>query len=142
MYPTFKSGEQILAEKASIKFKSIKRSDIIIFKGITNKNILVVKRVVGLPGETIQFKNSKVYINNELLKEDYLASNTSTVDGKFLKNNIEYKIPIDSYVVLGDNRSGSTDSRDWGFLKKEDVVGKSFLVYFPLSDIKLVINPK
>ena len=142
MYPTFKSGEQILAEKASIKFESIKRSDIIIFKGITNKNILVVKRVVGLPGETIQFKNSKVYINNELLKEDYLASNTSTVDGKFLKNNIEYKIPIDSYVVLGDNRSGSTDSRDWGFLKKEDVVGKSFLVYFPLSDIKLVINPK
>src|SRR3990167_5041170 len=68
MYPTFKSGEQILAEKASIKFESIKRSDIIIFKGITNKNILVVKRVVGLPGETIQFKNSKVYINNELLK--------------------------------------------------------------------------
>ena len=128
MYPTFKSGEQILAEKASIKFESIKRSDIIIFKGITNKNILVVKRVVGLPGETIQFKNSKVYINNELLKEDYLASNISTVDGKFLKNNIEYKIPADSYVVLGDNRSGSTDSRDWGFLKKEDVVGKLTLL--------------
>ncbi len=142
MTPSFKNGEQILAEKVSIKFEGIKRDDIIIFKGETNKNILVIKRVIGLPGETIQFKDSKVFINNSALKEDYLSANTLTIEGKILKNDIEYKIPSDSYVVLGDNRSSSTDSRDWGFLRKEDIIGKAFLVYFPLTDIKLVINPK
>ena len=109
---------------------------------LANKNILVIKRVIGLPGETIQFKDSKVFINNSALKEDYLSANTLTIEGKILKNDIEYKIPSDSYVVLGDNRSSSTDSRDWGFLRKEDIIGKAFLVYFPLTDIKLVINPK
>ncbi len=142
MSPTFKTGEQILAEKVSIKFEDIKRNDIVIFKGETNKNILVIKRVIGLPGETMQLKDSKVYINGNILKEGYLASNTLTSEGKILKSGLDYKIPSDSYVVLGDNRSSSTDSRDWGFLKKEDIIGKVFLVYFPLADIKLVTNPK
>lgn len=142
MYPTFKNGEQILAEKISIKFEDIKRTDIIIFKGETNKNILVIKRIIGLPGEIIQLKNSGVYINGSILNEAYLTPNTLTAEGKVLKNGVEYKIPSDSYVVLGDNRKSSTDSRDWGYIKKEDIVGKAFLVYFPLSEIKLVTNPK
>lgn len=155
MAPTIKSGEYIFANKA-VDFK---RGDILVFKFPKNTNIKFVKRLIGLPGETIEIKNKILYINNkptkatkleiknidklirkkfhkntlELLKvktgekehEILLAKNIP-----YLKNSNKVKIPEDHYFVLGDNRDFSSDSRVWGFVPKENIVGVAkFIIY-------------
>lgn len=138
MYPNFHDKEQMLAEKLSTKFIDIKRGEVIIFKHPLEKDRLLIKRVIGLPGETIRISNGLVYINDKFLDEPYLAPGTKTQQEQAFQEGLEYKIPDDSYVVLGDNRLKSTDSREWGFLSKDLIVGRAVLVYYPINRIKLV----
>jgi signal peptidase I len=138
MYPTFKDKEQILAEKLTIKYKDPTRSEVAIFNSPQNKDVLLIKRVIGLPGDTFMIKDGSVYINGSLLKEPYLTSGTKTEGNIELKEGVEYKIPADQYVMLGDNRSVSTDSRYWGMIKKETILGRGFLIYYPTQDFKLL----
>jgi signal peptidase I len=116
MLPTFQDGEQIIAEKVSVRFEPLKRSDIAIFKHPANPDKLVIKRVVGLPGDSFELISGKVFIDGQNLSETYLTVNMITQGGKFIKENTEYKIPSDSYIFLGDNRLNSR-SRDWGLKK-------------------------
>ena len=138
MFPTFKDKEQIIAEKASLEFKPIERGEIIIFKSPREPSRLLIKRVVGLPGENIMIKDGKVLINGEILSEDYLINAVKTEDGNSLREGVEYKIVDDSYVLLGDNRAKSNDSRDYGAVKRELLVGRGLFVYYPLSSMRLI----
>jgi signal peptidase I len=138
MLPNFHDGEQIIAEKVTVKFENLKRDDIVIFEHPTNPDRLVIKRVIGLPGETIELENGKVFIDGKMLNEPYLTTETKTLTGNYIKDNVAYKIPADSYIFLGDNRTNSTDSRDWGPINKSLVVGKAFLVYYPFNELGLV----
>ena len=138
MSPNFHDKEQMLAEKLSTKFIELKRGEILIFKHPLELDRLLIKRVVGLPGETIRISNGLVYINDRVLDEPYLAPDTKTQQEQALQEGLEYKIPSDSYVVMGDNRPKSTDSREWGFLSKDLIVGRAVLVYYPTNRIKLV----
>ncbi|NMB91545.1 signal peptidase I [candidate division WWE3 bacterium] len=137
MYPTFHDKEQIIAEKLSIKMKGVKRGEVLIFEHPSEKGRLLIKRLIGLPGETIKIQNGKVFIDNVELKEPYL-SNVETEGQSFLEEGIEYEIPKDSYVMMGDNRPKSTDSREWGYVKKELIVGRGVVVYYPISRIRLI----
>ncbi|MFZ2664596.1 MAG: signal peptidase I [Patescibacteria group bacterium] len=137
MYPTFYDKEQIIAEKLSVKIKDLKRGEIIIFEHPSEEGRLLIKRLIGLPGETIKIKNGKVFINNTELEEPYL-NNVKTEGQNFLKDDIEYEIPENSYVMMGDNRLKSTDSREWGYVKKDLIVGRGVVVYYPLNRIRLV----
>lgn len=139
MYPTFYDKEQIIAEKLSIKVKDLKRGEILIFEHPFEKGRLLIKRLTGLPGETIRIRGGKVFINNVALEEPYL-DNITTEGQSFLKEGLEYKIPENAYVMMGDNRIKSTDSREWGFVKKDLIVGRGVLVYYPLNRIRLVRN--
>lgn len=138
MLPNFHDGEQIVAEKVTVKFENLKRNDIVIFQHPTNPDKLVIKRVIGLPGETMELQNGKILIDGKILDEPYLAEETRTLTGNYIKENVVYTIPADSYIFLGDNRSNSSDSRDWGPISKNNIVGKAFLVYYPFNELGLV----
>lgn len=140
MYPNFHDKEQMLAEKLSTKFIELKRDEIIIFKHPLEKGRLLIKRIIGLPGETIRISNGLVYINDRVLDEPYLAPDTKTQQEQAFQEGLEYKIPGNSYVVMGDNRQKSTDSREWGVLSKDLIVGRAVLVYYPINSIRLIEN--
>jgi signal peptidase I len=138
MYPTIKDKEQLLAEKITIKYQNPKRGEIVIISHPTEPGVLLVKRIVGLPGETIMMKDGYVYIDGKVESEAYLPDNTKTFGNLALRDNTEYKIADNTYVVLGDNRGKSTDSRYWGAISKSAIVGHAWLVYYPLSHFRFI----
>jgi signal peptidase I len=138
MFPNFHDKDQVLAERLSTKFVEVLRGEVVIFKHPQDPNKLLIKRVVGLPGEKIRLSNGLVYINDIALDEPYLALGVKTSQEQFFQEGIEYKIPSDSYVMLGDNRPKSTDSREWGYVSKDTIVGRAVLIYYPIQRIKLI----
>ncbi len=138
MLPNFHDKEQIIAEKLSVNLMNIERGDVIIFKNPHENNRLLIKRIIGLPEEKIQILEGLVYINGEKLNEDYLTPGTTTKGKRILEEGPEYKIPKDSYVVMGDNRNESNDSREWGYIKTENIVGRTVLVYYPLKNFRFI----
>lgn len=94
-----------------------------------------VKRIIGLPGDIVDIKNSKVYVNGEMINEPYLVNQNIT---NITSSNIKfpYTVPSNQYFVLGDNRQNSNDSRQWGTVPYENIIGKAMFVYFPISNIK------
>lgn len=135
MNPNYLDGDIIVVDKISYKFSKIKRGDIISLNYIDSKNL--IKRVIGIPGDYIEFKNNELYINDTCMKETYL---TNVTNKNFLLKDLGYdKIPDDMYFVVGDNRENSLDSRDLkvGLIKKEQIIGKVRFRIWPLNRIKL-----
>jgi signal peptidase I len=98
--------------------------------------------VIGVAGDNVMVKDGNVYLNNQLLDEGkFLASDIKSYAGAFLKEGEPVTVPPGEYFVMGDNRSYSSDSREWGFVPQANLIGESFLVYWPVSDIKFVSNP-
>jgi signal peptidase I len=133
MEPTLKVGDKVLVNKLSYDFHGIHRGDVIVFKkppddyspGITD----LIKRVIGLPGETIWGQGGYVYIDGSKLNEPWLPKGTLT------SNFPHTYIPKGEYFVMGDNRGNSADSRDIGPIAKKLIIGRAFLVVWPLSRI-------
>lgn len=140
MVPNFHDKEQLIVEKISIKFNPPKRGEVLIFKYPITKSHLVIKRVVGVPNDTVLFSQGMLYINGEKFNEPYLVSGTPTYEGAKLRDGIDYKIPENEYLMLGDNRAQSTDSRTWGFLSSNLIVGRVFVVYYPFKDFRFGDN--
>lgn len=111
MLNNLKENDIVIIDKTK---KIFDRFDIVVLKN--EEDELVVKRIIGLPGESIGCEDGKVYINENILKETYISSKTSTFSIQ--------KIPKDKYFVMGDNRSNSIDSRDYGTVKVEKIIGK------------------
>ena len=129
MSPTFENSEVIIIDKLTHKFINLKRGEIISFYHEDSK--LLIKRIIGLPGEYIEIKNNKIYINNEEISDYVKGVNTNN----FKLEDIGYnKIPNDMYFVMGDNRNDSLDSRDSrvGLVKKSDIIGKSLIRLWPI----------
>ena len=138
MYPTFKDKEQIIAEKVSVKLKELERGEIIIVKSPKDNSRLLIKRVIGLPGERIMVNGGKVFINGGELYEPYLAEGASTYEGALVKEGLEYQIALGSYFLLGDNREQSSDSREYGTFPNELIVGRGVVVYYPLENFRFI----
>lgn len=142
MYPTFIDKEYVLTNLFILKFEKPKRGDVIVFKAPNNKEKDYIKRVIGIPGDTISLNDNNVYLNNRKLDESaYLKDEVKTYAGSFLTIGGEITVPQNQYFVLGDNRSASSDSREWGFVKESEIIGKSFVVYWPPNSLKVVKNP-
>lgn len=119
MQPTLLDKEKITVDKLGYKIFGIKRYDIIIFRGSSSK---VIKRVIGLPGERVEYLEGNLYINGKIIEEPFL--NESTITKNFNSANIgEYTIPKDSYFVVGDNRGISIDSRKYGSVQIQAIIG-------------------
>jgi signal peptidase I len=131
MFPTYLDGEFLLTDKISYRFNPPARGDVIVFKAPVNEEDDYIKRIIGLPGDKVSIKNGRVYINDKILEEPYLPENLRTEGGFFLQNNKEVVVPEDNFFVLGDNRTYSSDSRAWGFVPKQNIIGKAWFVYWP-----------
>ncbi|MDZ4994759.1 signal peptidase I [Clostridium perfringens] len=130
MEPTLFPNDLILVTKV-YNTNNLKRGDIIVFKSNELDEILI-KRLIGLPGDLIEFKNSSIYVNSKKLDENYLKE-PYNFEGSF-------KVPDNAFFFLGDNRNNSFDSRYWKnpFILKDDIIGKAQFVIYPISHIKLL----
>lgn len=133
MYPTLKDGEVLILNKFHYRFNDVKREDIISLKYADTKYL--IKRVIGLPGEKIEIIDNKLYINDIEYKEEYLSEDLNYQDFKLSDLNYSV-IPEDMYLVLGDNRENSLDSRKIGLIKREDINGKISFRFWPLNKLK------
>ena len=123
MNNTLKNKDIMILDKISYRFQEIERFDIVVIK---KGNDYLIKRVIGMPGETVEYKNNKLYINGKNIDEKFIHEKTND----FI---MEEKIPDDCYFVVGDNRPVSNDSRYIGVINKKDILGKTSLVIFPFS---------
>ncbi len=143
MYPNFHDGEFLLTDKLTYKFRQPQRGDVVVFTAPpaarcpVGLNCDFIKRVIALPGERIKIDNRKIYINGQRLVEPYLSPEIITNSGStiksFLPESLEQTVPPNSYLMMGDNRIASSDSRDWGAVEKNKIVGKAWLRYWPPS---------
>ncbi len=138
MYPAFNTAELILTDKITYRSSNPQRGDVIIFHAPPPFDSDFIKRVIGLPGETIMLKGGAVYINGQKLNEPYLAPGTTTSEKSFLREGVPYTIPPNYYIVFGDNRDFSSDSREWGPIDRSAIVGKAWFRYWPPNKIGLI----
>ncbi len=133
MYPTLKEGNILIVNKLLYRFKAIERNDIVV---LMHDDKYMVKRVVGLPGEYVEYKDNYVYVNGEKFKETFIDT-TKVKTNDFSLSDLGYEtIPNDMYLVLGDNRENSMDSRDFGLVKKDLIVGKAWIRLWPINGIQ------
>jgi signal peptidase I len=138
MYPTLYVGDRLVVEKLSYHFHPPKTGDIVVFhtppelqrRGY-DKNQAFIKRVIGMPGEIISVVDGKVYLNNQPIQEDYIAEPPNQPFPPV-------KVPADKLFVMGDNRNDSNDSRYWGFLPRENVIGRATFRFWPLDRIGMI----
>lgn len=140
MIPTFMIGDRIFVDKVTYHFKDPKRGDIIVFKFPGDEKKDFVKRLVGLPNDDVLIHDGKVVVNGRVLEDppfsDYYYYNWSS--GELGREGQIFEVPEDSFFVLGDNSAHSHDSRAWGFVPRKNLVGKAFLIWWPVTRIKLV----
>jgi len=114
-------------------FHGPQRGDVIVFRYPKDPSRDFIKRVIGLPGDTVAIREGVVYVNGVALRETY------TINAGF-GDMAEQVVPPKSYFVLGDNRANSSDSRSWGFVPEENIIGKALFSYWPLSELGGVGN--
>jgi signal peptidase I len=131
MEPTYHNNNYIVVSKLAYKFKEISRGDVIVFEYPLAPDEDFIKRVIGLPGDQIEVTNGKVFLNGTELNESY-------IDAAPIREQPLLVVPEDSLFVMGDNRNNSSDSRTWGPLPIENVIGKTVFVYWPLSDFGVI----
>lgn len=143
MVPNFQSGEFVLSDKVSYRFNNPKRGDIVVFHAPEAANCPkgtgcdFIKRVLGLPGETVEVHDNAIWINGQKLEEPYIPADFETLPGSATKGKSVFLGP-NEYFVSGDNRPYSSDSRAWGAIHKDDIVGKALFRYWPLKVAGLI----
>ncbi len=131
MIPTFHNGDYIITEKISYKLGEPKRGQVIVLKNPKEESQDFIKRIVALPGDTIRIQNGAVFINDQAISEKYLPEGTITLPETFLTEGLTIKAGENQYFVLGDNRNHSSDSREWGTITRQEIIGRAFFRYWP-----------
>lgn len=133
MQNTFQNNERLFVSRLHYLVTLPERGDIVVFNAV-NSDSMLIKRVIGLPGDTVTFTETQVYINGVLIDEPYIREECERAKCP----NREYEIPQGEYFVMGDNRNHSTDSRSFGTVPIENIVGRVIFRYFPLNRISLI----
>ncbi|ABG51409.1 thylakoidal processing peptidase. Serine peptidase. MEROPS family S26A [Trichodesmium erythraeum IMS101] len=156
MLPTLQINDRLIIDKLGYQFQEPKRGDIVVFNPTnelkTQYKDAFIKRIVGLPGERVELKDGKVYIDNQIVEETYVASDSNPAelearktnhqqtridvcppDKRFLSQPVE--VPPNSYLVMGDNRNHSYDGRCWGFVPYENIIGRAIFRFWPFTSL-------
>ena len=135
MMPTLKVNDNLIVDKLSYDFTNPQRGDIVVFsptdnikKANPNLKDAFIKRIIGLPGDKVEVKGKRVYINNRPLQENYIEDKPNYMFGPVI-------VPPKSYLVLGDNRNDSWDSHYWGFVPRNHIIGHAILRFWPPNRI-------
>ncbi len=142
MFPNFHDKEFILTDKITYRRSQPSRGDVVVFHAPPPYDSDFIKRIIGLPGETIMVKDGKIYINGEMLQESYIPTEFVTTEKAFLRDGVPYAIPDGYYMVMGDNRGFSSDSREWGPVSLKAIVGKAWIRYWPVPKIGIIEHQK
>ncbi len=134
MLPTLQPGEFILVNKLAYRLGEVERGDIIVFHNPTNPLEDYIKRVIGIPGDTVVVGGGQVSINGFTVSEDYLTAPPGYSG--------EWQVPLDSLFVLGDNRNQSLDSHSWGYVPFRNVVGRALVIYWPFDKARVLNHPR
>jgi signal peptidase I len=131
MEPTLQIDDHLIIDKISYHLQAPKRGDMVVFSPTANLQKehfkdAFIKRIIGLPGDKVEIKSGKVYINNRALTENYIKEKPKYEYGPI-------SVPSERYLVLGDNRNNSYDSHYWGFVPRENLIGKATLRFWPLD---------
>ncbi|PKM82629.1 MAG: signal peptidase I [Firmicutes bacterium HGW-Firmicutes-14] len=132
MEPTLVAGDRIIVSKINFRFTDPARWDIVVFKYPVDPSKDFIKRIVGMPGETLQIRDSRLYINGEVVEQPFLPPDLRYGDFG------PVKITESQYFVMGDNRNNSDDSRVWGTLPKDNIIGKALIKYWPFERMGLL----
>jgi signal peptidase I len=140
MMPNFQSGNYLIVDEISYRFSEPERGDVVVLKYPLDTTQRFIKRIIGLPGETIEIKNGKVLILKDgkdiaLNEKQYLSDSLNT------SGDIKITLAENQYFVMGDNREFSYDSRVWGILPQKDIIGKVFIRLFPVTELKAFQSP-
>ncbi|MGL5082580.1 MAG: signal peptidase I [Microcoleaceae cyanobacterium] len=134
MEPTLEVNDRLIIDKLGYRFKEPNRGDIVVFSPPdqlkSQYKDAFIKRIIGLPGDTVEVKGGTVYVNGEALPEDYIAE---LPHEDWPPAGIENVVPADSYLVMGDNRNNSYDSRKWGYVPRENIIGRAILRFWPIN---------
>ncbi|MBU8877407.1 signal peptidase I [Bacillus sp. FJAT-29790] len=140
MMPTLESGNKLIVNKIGYQISELNRFDVIVFHH--NKEEDFVKRIIGLPGDKVEYRNDELYINGEKVNEPFLAKYRKEIFGSRLTGDFTLTeltgsevVPEGKLFVMGDNRLGSWDSRHFGFISADQVVGKVNLRYWPIDEV-------
>lgn len=132
MEPTLLPHDRVLVDKFLYRLRQLKRGDVIVLKYPLNPTRNYIKRIVALPGDKLEVKEGKLYVNGRLVPEGYVNAPPQGSYGPLT-------VPQDSVFVMGDNRNNSEDSRSFGALKKDHVVGQAILIYWPPQRMRLLL---
>ena len=139
MRPTFHNGNYLIIDELTYRFRAPARGEVVVMRFPKDPSQYFIKRIVGLPGEHLVIRDGQVKIYNAehpsglTLEESYLQSQNIT------HGNIDLRLKSEEFFVLGDNRLSSSDSRVWGILPRQDIVGRVYLRLFPLDELQLFI---
>lgn len=150
MYPTFKDGDKLIINRMSKNLNTVKRGDVVIFHATQQRDY--IKRLIGKPGDSVRYKKDQLYINGHKVKEPYLKSNKEATTQRYLTEDTDVskmkhsggkkRVPKGKYLVLGDNREVSIDSRrELGLVNKDRMVGKVMMRWAPLSEMRFKFYP-
>jgi signal peptidase I len=133
MLPTLQPNEFLMINKLAYRFSDVERGDIIVFHYPQNPVEDYIKRVIGIPGDTVSVMEGVVYVNGQALDEPYIAA-PPTYTG-------QWSVPEGEVFVLGDNRNQSSDSHHWGDVPLQNIVGRALVVYWPFKNIQILTHP-
>jgi signal peptidase I len=137
MVPTFENGEYLIVDQLTYRFEEPQRGDVIIMRYPNDPSVFFIKRIIGLPGETVEIQGTQVIIRKGA-DEESVTLDQSFLDPSRIRSEYgTYTLGSDEYFVMGDNRAESSDSRIWGALPREDVVGRALFRLFPVTRIDM-----
>ena len=134
MEPNFHNGEYILTDKISYRLHSPNRGDVVVFHSPQDERVDFIKRIIGIPSDTVKLAGGHIYLNGQRLEEPYINDPGQVLSGRYLREGDEIRVPDGQYLVMGDNRLHSSDSREWGLVTSAELVGRAFFRYWPISD--------
>jgi signal peptidase I len=134
MEPTLSSGDYLIIDQLSYRFEKPKRYDVAVFRYPNNPSKFYIKRIIGLPGETVNISGGDITIINENHPDGFTVTEPYLAAGSTFSDDFSVTLDEDEYFVLGDNRDSSADSRTWGALPKRFLVGHAFLQLLPVGE--------